>query len=170
MLWALQVSVSVIFFANKVFVLVGKKVGWALGAFAALLALVYFFLINLKVFTVLEAGLIVLMLYGLIMGGQKSPRVEWWIRGTTTIAMLVMAGFSATGKLTLAELLASAGMLWGTYFLASCAKRTGWALYVAAHTFSAMVGYGHDQHFFGDFQVASAIVALVGVVVSKDGE
>jgi hypothetical protein len=163
----LQILVSLIFFANKVFVLAGKKTGWLLGAVAATIAVFYFFLIELYVYTALEFGLIILMGYGFFKKEKKSPRTEKAIQATTVTAMLLLALFACSGLMTLVELLSSLGLLAGTYALTHSKQRTGWLLYVVAHCLAALLGYNKGQLFFADFQIASAIVSLVGAIQVK---
>jgi hypothetical protein len=165
MVGTLQVLVSLIFFANKVCVLVERKrVGWFLGAIAAALAIFYFYLIGLYVFTALEFGLIVLMGYGVVKKAEKNPAVETRIRLVTIGVMLVLAYFAWTGLITIVELGSSLGLLLGTFFLTHSKPTTGWLLYVVGHSLAAYLGYYKEQQLFADFQVASAIVSIVGVM------
>lgn len=159
----LQILVSLIFFANKVLVLVGKRSGWLTGVVAAALAAVYFFLINLHVYVVLEVGLIVTMGYGFLKKGKPNPRVTVCLRWFLVVIMAAQTLFVFQGAITLVEFVSSVLMLLGTYYLTHDAVRLGWACYVAAHLFAAYLGFCKDQVFFADFQIASAIVALVGM-------
>lgn len=160
----LQISVSLIFFANKVAVLVEKKVGWIFGVIAALLAFFYFYLLGMYIYTVLELGLIVLMGYGFFKKQKKNPQVEVMIRVVLAVVMLTLALFAFNGLITIVELVSSLGLLWGTYYLTHEKIRAGWLLYVVGHTTAAYLGINKDQMFFADFQIASAIVSLVGMV------
>jgi len=161
----LQIAVSLIFFANKVVVLAGKKVGWLLGAIAAFLAFFYFYLLGLYVYTALEFGLIVLMGYGFFKKEKKNPQVEMAIRGVSLIVMLTLTIFAFRGFITIVELASSLGFLWGTYFLIHGKKiRAGWLLYVVGHVTAAYLGVSKHQSFFADFQIASAIASIVGAM------
>ena len=164
MIWVLQILVSVIFFANKVFVLAEKKVGWLLGAVAATLGVFYFYLIGFYVYTALEIGLVVLMGYGFIKKKRVNPAVETWIRLVTIVVMLTLAFFAFSGLITIVEFGSSLLLILGTFFLTHQNPRTGWILYSLAHLLAAYLGYCKKQLFFADFQVASAIVSLVGVM------
>lgn len=159
----LEVAVALIFFANKVFVLIGKKAGWLLGAIAALLGAIYFFRVDLDVFVVLEIGLIVLMGYAFV-AKEKNPKMEKVINTVIAVVMVTLTVFVFKGMMTILEFLASTGLLIGTYYLTHEKERLGWALYVIAHSLAAIVGYGAKQSFFADFQIASAIVSVAGVV------
>ncbi|KKU49608.1 MAG: hypothetical protein UX71_C0010G0018 [Parcubacteria group bacterium GW2011_GWA1_47_10] len=158
----LQVLVSVIFFANKVFILEKLKIGWLLGVIAAALAVLYFYLIGLPVYTALEGSLIILMGYGFFKGDFENPRVELVIQLVIMIVMCSLAIFAFNGRITIVELPSAVGMLWGTYFLTHHQERKGWALYGFAHVLAAVLGYQKGQTFFADFQVASAVVCCVG--------
>lgn len=163
----LQVAVSVIFFANKTLVLVGRKSGWLVGAIAATLATVYFFRIQLYVYTVLELGLIILMGYGFWCHQHKNPRVESFIHWVVALVMLAMTCFVFSGLMTVIEFASSVGLLVGTFFLTHDKLWLGWFLYTVAHGLAAILGYHKGQPFFADFQVASAIVSFVGLMNSE---
>jgi len=162
MIHFLQIAVALIFFANKVFVLAGKKSGWLLGAVAASLGVVYFFLVPLYVFTVLEIGLIFLMGYAFV-AKEKNPKMEKAINAVIVIVMVTLTVFVFKGMMTVIEFLASTGLLFGTYFLTHKKIQLGWGFYILAHSLAAIVGYGAKQSFFADFQIASAIVSIAGV-------
>lgn len=163
----LQVAVSVIFFINKTLVLVGKKSGWMVGVVAAILATFYFFRIELYIYTVLELGLIILMGYGFLWVGQKKPLTEMVINWTTAIVMLAMTVFVFSGLMTAIEFGSSIALLLGTYFLTHDQISWGWSLYALAHGMAAYLGYHKDQQIFADFQVASCIVSLVGLLRTR---
>ncbi len=164
MILTLQILVSLIFFANKVFVLADKKVGWLLGAVAATLGVFYFYFIGLYVYTALEVGLIILMGYGFLKKDSKNPAMEMTIRLVTIAVMFALAFFAFSGLITVVELGSSLGLLLGTFFLTHRKLKTGWVLYVLGHLLAAYLGYHKGQQFFADFQIASAIVSFVGVM------
>lgn len=161
----LEVAVGVIFFANKVFVLAEKRLGWFMGVIAAILSFFYFFLIELYVFTALEVGLMVLMGYGFLhRGSRRNKKVERFLNYTITTVMAALTYFVFSDLMTVVEFFGAIGMLSGTYYLTHDRMRLGWILYGSAHVLSAILGYHVNQPFFADFQVASAIVAAVGVI------
>lgn len=166
MVAVLEVAVALIFFANKVFVLIGKKSGWLLGSIAAFLAVIYFYLIGLYIFTVLEIGIMILMGYGFWKKDEKNPKVEFLIRLVILVVMVTLTFFVFSGLISIAELTSSLFFLFGTFFLTHRKERLGWVLYCVAHIFSSYVGYKKDQDFFADFQVASAIVCFAGATMS----
>ncbi len=164
MIWILQVLVSVIFFANKLLILAGKKTGWLVGVVAATLAVVYFFIIELYVYTGLEFGLIVLMSYGYLKrDGEGKPWVETSIRFVTVIIMIALAYFAFAGMMTVIELASSIGLLGGTYLLTHEKVAWGWALSILAHLLAAILGFDKEQSIFAVFQLASAVISLAGV-------
>lgn len=165
MVWILQVLVSIIFFVNKVLVLKGKKSGWLVGAIAATLAVAYFILIELYVYTGLEFGLIILMGYGFVKNDeQRNPQVELSIQGFTVILMLGLTYFAFAGQLTIVELFSSLGLLVGTYLMTHGRLSTGWAICAVAHALAAYLGIHKDQHIFAGFQSASVIVSTWGAM------
>jgi hypothetical protein len=171
MIWTLEILVSLLFFSNKVFVLVGrKKIGWIFGVFAASFGVLYFYLIEFYVYTALEFGLIALMGYGFLKKDASSPLVENGIRLITAFVMIVLCFFAYSGVLTAVELGSSLGLLIGTYRLTHGKIVTGWAFYVLAHLLAAYLGYSKGQIFFADLQVASMIVSIVGVMNTLERE
>lgn len=158
----LQIAVALIFFVNKVLVLVGQKSGWLVGAFAAFLAVLYFYGIGLYIYTALELGLIVLMTYGYFKKEKKNQAVETTIRFLTVVVMTAIAFFAFSGRLTIVELFSTSGLLWGTYLMTHDRLNLGWAVCAVAHVFAGYLGYNKGQTIFADFQVASAIVSVVG--------
>ncbi len=164
--YLLQVAVAWVFFANKVLVLVGRRSGWAVGVIGAALALVYFYLLDLRLLTVLEVGLVLLMSYGYVAHSDPSPRFQVIVRVAITLTMVTLAGFVFTGVMTAVEFTSAVLMLWGTYLLTSGQLRLGWALSAVAHALAGVVGWDKGQGTFADFQIASSIVAAIGVAIN----
>ena len=164
-IFALQVTVSVAFFSQKVLVLLGKKAGWLIGAITALVATIYFLLINLYCFAALDVGLIALMAYGFFIK-KKSPKIEKAINIIIAAIMLILVYSTFTGLMSIIEFISSIGLMIGTYWLTHQKVAHGWAAYTIAHILASIVGYGAEQHFFADFQVASAIITFIGLWTS----
>ncbi|MDP1760260.1 MAG: hypothetical protein Q8L01_02305 [Candidatus Woesebacteria bacterium] len=162
MVHILELAVSLVFFANKALVLVGRKTGWLLGAIGAILAVFYFYLIDLYVYTILEAGLIVLMGYGFLKTEKENRSVENLIRVALALLMLTLAFQTFKGFLTIVELAGALLMLWGTFLLTHKSETLGWFIYGLAHLCSTYIGYEKGQQTFLDFQIASAIVCFAG--------
>jgi hypothetical protein len=160
----LQISVSILFFGNKVFVLLGKRTGWLLGALAATLAFFYFYQLKLYVYTTLEAGLVILMLYGFFP--KRSKKIEFWIRVLIGTIMLGIGYYAFSGYITIIEFLSSIILLWGTYLLANKKLILGWSAYIVAHGFATILGCEVGQIIFAVFQLASVIVAIIGLAIS----
>jgi len=163
----LEIAVSVIFFTNKVLVLVEKKSGWLVGAFAAALGVYYFYLIGLFVYTGLEVGLVILMGYGFFKKEKRSPLVEMFIQSVTVLVMLLLTLMAYQGFMTALELASSLFMVVGTYLLTHNRKLAGWTIYAMAHAMAATLGFHKDQQLFADLQIASSIVSAVGAIKSK---
>ncbi len=167
MIMFLQIVVSVILFANKVFLVAGKKFGWLIGIVGCAIALLYFYLIHLYIFTVLEVGLIALMSYAYFTGKEKNPKTENMIRAISIGVMVFLCFFVFNGLLTVCEFGSSALFLIGTYLLSHNRANAGWILYCFAHALSAYVGYEKHQTFFADIQIASIVVSIAGMNFSK---
>ncbi len=163
----LQILVSVLFFVNKVLWLIGKKTGWLLGAIAAAIAVFYFYLVGLYVFTVFEIGLIGLMLYGLFAGNKKNQTVENLINISTVLIMSALAYFAFSGLLTIYELISSTGLLFGTYLLSHEKFRFGWIVHFFAHMVASYMAYLKGQDIYALFQFASVFVAAAGISLNK---
>ena len=167
----LEISVSLIFFVNKLLVLVGEKLerwGWLVGVVAAVLSIFYFYLIELYVFTALEFGLVVLMGYGFLPEKNKTSKTEKWIHIAIIVVMSALAYFVFSGLMTIYEFLSAVGMLIGTYYLLTHKKmQLGWLLYGLAHILAAVIGYDKQQEFFADFQIASVIVSAIGILQAR---
>jgi len=155
----LQISISLIFFTNKTFVLIDKKTGWLIGAIGAVMGTLYFSLLHLYCFAVLDAGLVILMSYGFIAKAQKNQKVENVLHLVILLAMLSLGYFAFSGVMTVVQFFSSALLLMGTYLLTHQKTSWGWIL-------AAIVGYKVGQMFFADFQIASTIISIVGLVKS----
>ncbi len=163
----LEIFVSLIFFSNKIGMLIEKKIGWALGALGALLAVIYFFILNLFVYSFAEFGLFITMMYGIIVK-DENRKVETYIIICLSVIVLFLTVFTFSGKLTLFEFWSSVGMLVATYILHPkndiWKKKWGWAILAATHVGAAYIGYAKNQQIFGDLQIASSIVGIFGAL------
>jgi hypothetical protein len=163
MIMLLQIVVSLAFFVNKFLVLVGRKrEGWFVGVLANLAGVFYFYQIGLFVYVGLDAGLLVLMAYGVFQSNRKNPNVEKTMRAVIVTIMIFLAVKSSQGYMTAIELLSALGLVIGTHLLTHDKPRAGWAIYTVAHLLVAYLGYGRGQLVFTTFQIASAIVSIVG--------
>jgi branched-subunit amino acid ABC-type transport system permease component len=167
MIQFLQISISLIFFANKTLVLIDKKTGWLIGAIGAIMGTLYFFLLHLYCFSVLDMGLVILMGYGFIVKSRKNQKVENFIHIVIASAILALGYFAFSGLMTVVEFFSSILLLLGTYFLTHQKTSWGWILYAISHILAAIVGYKVGQMFFADFQIASAIVSIAGLIKAR---
>jgi hypothetical protein len=131
---SLAISVSIIFFANKVLILIGKNSAWLLGAIAGLLAIFYFFLLELQIYVVMEFGVFVLMFYGFIAKKEKNQKIELIINLFLVSMLGIFSYFVFTGILTIVEFISSVTFLLGTYYLTHSKPRLGWILFILAHS------------------------------------
>ncbi|MFH0950881.1 MAG: hypothetical protein V1765_00190 [bacterium] len=162
MIFVLQVIISILFFAQKIFILIDKKSGWLIGALSALIGTVYFYSVNMYCFTALECGLTVLMIYGYFTKQDKNLTVEKIINIVTALLISALAYWAFTGVMTIAEFISSLSSVAGVYLLTHRKLRSGWLFLGVSHVLAAIVGYNANQWFFADFQLASTIVALAG--------
>jgi hypothetical protein len=159
----LQISIVLVFFTNKLLILIGKKFGWLLGIFAASLAIFYFHFSNLIPYMILNIGIVVLMIYGFL-----NPKENFVIK---VLVRLILVGVPAAllffvfnGLLLVPQLLACLGIFFGTYFLIFPQTWIGWLILGIANFLAAYLGYIKGHIFFADFQLATAILAFIGVV------
>lgn len=162
-IFLLQIFAGGIGFANKVFLLLGKRTGWFLGFLAGVLFVAYFFSIHLYIFSTVQVGFTALMFYGYISNGNVSIR----LRKTITIILSIIAIFLASaifkGHLTIIESVSVLLAVWGTYFLVLKKYNYGWIMYFISHITSAYLTFLKDQYIFVFFQIASAVIAILGI-------
>lgn len=148
----------------------GKKMGWAVGVAGAVLGIYYFYLIQLYVWVVLDAGLVILMSYAYLKKDKKNPQTENAIRLVIGFVMFLMTMFVFQGLMTTIELVTALGSLVSTYCLAQKKIRVGWLVAFFSHTLSWFLARGKAQMVLAWFQVGSALVALAGVSNIKGEE
>ncbi|MCM2339212.1 MAG: nicotinamide mononucleotide transporter [Burkholderiales bacterium] len=171
----LRVSVSIIFFINKILLFIGKeksieRYAWLVGSFAGFLAIFYFLIIGLHIYVIMEFGVFVLMFYGFLVkknDSQKNPKTELVINFFIIGLLCVFMYFVFNGILTVIEFFSSVTFLLGTYYLTHTKPRLGWMLFILAHLGSTYLGFKKGEIFFGIFQIASGIIAIVGFLFPK---
>lgn len=164
----LESIVSIIFFSNKIGLLVERKnpLGWWLGVIGAVSAIFYFFLINLPIYTVAEVGLLVLMIYG--TKEKRSRKTEIGIEIATGFIAVALVFLTFQGEITMFEFLSSIGMLVALYLLhpsnGGWKMKWGWVILAVTHVLAAQIGYMKEQPMFPHYQIASAIVGIFGAI------
>lgn len=167
---------SLLFFNNKALLLLGqplqKTIGWLLGTVAAILFIVYFFLIDTKILSVLEIGLVLLMGYRFVAGSVTNKRVEYGLGIVTWIGIGVLVILARAGFMTWIQCVGAFGMFLGTYFLISVhqsqthrvhvRERVGWFLYGIGHVATSYIGYEKGEWVFLLFQVWQLLLCSVG--------
>ncbi len=162
-----ELLVSLLSFVHKIFLLKKERhIAWILGIVASVLSIIYFYSIGLFIFSGLEVGLTVLMAYGLLK--TKTKKIDNFINIGTGIFCFMLAYLSFTGILTITEFAASIGSLLGIYFLAHNKNRTGWFIWNITHIVIIYVTLSKQQYIFSLYQTFCLIVAIVGLVRSKD--
>ncbi|MCK9408025.1 MAG: hypothetical protein WCX28_10025 [Bacteriovoracaceae bacterium] len=162
----LEVSVVLVFFASKVLILIGKRFGWLFGIFAASLAIIYFYSTGMVAYVIVQVGILAAMVYGFL---KPSKKIIFELPTRLIIAAVVMtlAVFVMNGSLALPKSIVSIGLLLGNYFLTQSNFRIGWILLGLSNAFSAYFGYSNGHVFFADFQMATAVVAFIGVISQR---
>lgn len=167
---------SLLFFGNKSLLLLGKKVnkrlGWFLGAAAAVLFIVYFFLINTPILSVLEIGLTILMTYRFIAGQKTNKIIENVLGVVTGIFIVILTVIAKLGTMNILQFFGAFGMLIGTYLLISSnqvqfeesgwKERFGWIMYGAGHFFTSYIGFEKHEWIFFVFQAWQMLLCFVG--------
>jgi len=169
MISVLEWIVSISFFLHKLTLFPDSKEKhpWILGSIGCVSAMTYFYLLkDLPVYVIMEAGALVLMIYGWIVRTEKES-TKWVIRGFTLLFMTAAAIGAFKGQLTFFEFVSSVTFLVGTYYLhplrSFWERKWGWVLYVLAHGFAMQVGFLKGQETFMDFQIASMLLSIVAV-------
>jgi hypothetical protein len=169
---------SLLFFGNKVCLLIGKsvgrKLGWFLGSFGALLFIIYFFLIGTPILSIMEIGLTILMTYRFIAGIKTNRSIENILGIITGGIIMLLTVITQEGLLTVAQLFGALGMLIGTYFLISREQvqiinwnaRIGWLLYGIGHFFTSYIGYQKHEWIFFIFQSWQMLLCFGGFAIS----
>ncbi len=167
---------SLLFFCNKILLLLGKKLnrrlGWFLGGLGAILFIIYFFKINTPILAILEIGLVVLMTYRFIAKEKTNKLIENSLGIITGIFILVLTFITTEGVMTWSQFFGAFGMLIGTYFLISARQvqfekislqeRLGWLFYGFGHLFTSYIGYQKHEWIFFVFQVWQMFLCLCG--------
>lgn len=159
----LQVLIGISAFVNKVLLIQRIRVGWLIGALATLLAIYYFLILHFYVYAVVEVGLTILMVYGYFFETHKKQLMEYLINGVTLLFMILICFFTSTGFMSVLELVGAISMIAGAYTFTHERRGFGWGLYLITHLVTAYLCYPKQQQFFGDMQIASALVAGVGL-------
>lgn len=174
---------SVLFFGNKVLLLLGKKVtrnlGWFLGSLAAILFVVYFFIINTPILSVMEIGLVILMTYRFLSGAKSNKKIEKILGIVTGFIIIILLTIANQGLITYMQFFGATGMLVGTYFLINSKEnigiivwdsRIGWLLYGLGHLFTSYIGYQKHETIFFIFQFWQMFLCLGGFLARNQKE
>lgn len=158
-----------ILFLNKLLVLKDKKIGWGIGAIGTLLAIAYLFLLHFRIMAFAEIGLFILMLYEYLKETKVPRTVEYGINIAIIFTAGIITYFTFSGLLLIIEWVGTLSMLIGAYGLTHRWKPLGWTFWFICHICTAYMAYNGEnpQPFFGDFQIASAFVSLVGLAITK---
>ncbi len=159
----LQIAAGLTAFTNKVFLFSGKRVGWVIGFIAGILSTFYFFGIGFYVYTVVQIGFSILMLYGYFAKEVTSQKIQASIISLTALISIFVAIVTMNGILTVLESLCALAGLWATFALSKDKHLAGWSLYVFMHFLLTYLTFLKGQYFFSNFQLASGIIALCAI-------
>ena len=162
----LGVVMSIILFLNKLFLLEDKKLGWGAGILGTSLAIPYLFLIHLQIMAFAEIGLLILMLYGFFVNTTKIPeRFEIAVNVLTICTILFLTFSTFSGLIGITQCITSIFLLVGIWCMSHKRKPAAWTFLLCCHLGTAYAVYlgAQEQHFFGDFQIASALVSIVAL-------
>lgn len=172
-------AASLLFFSNKILVLLGhsinKRIGWFFGALGAVLFIVYFFLIEAYILSVVEIGLTILMTYRFIAAEKTNKYIELALGIVTGIFISILTIFTTQGVMTTAQFLGALGMLIGTYLLISAKQqsisplwkeRIGFLLYGFGHLCTSYIGYQKHEWIFFIFQAWQMFLCFIGFIMS----
>jgi hypothetical protein len=160
----LQVVVSILYFINKVFLLLNRRSGWTIGAVASGTAMVYFLGIQLYIFCALEAACFCIMIYG-ALGMSDSKKIAIYIYSICAlVTAYLLVSIQETGIL---EFITSLLFMIAFVNLADGKRKLGWILLALAHGIMAYITYSKDQYFFASLQVASVVVCLIGTIYPR---
>ncbi|MFA5833643.1 MAG: nicotinamide mononucleotide transporter [Bacteroidota bacterium] len=162
----LEISIVMVFFANKVLILIGKRFAWLFGIIAASLAIIYFSSRGNLPLASLQVGILAAAVYGFLKPTKKYI-FELPIRLIIIAVVIAIAVFVLNGSLELPKSIVSVGILLGNYFLARSNFHIGWLLLGLSNAVTAYFGYLKGHVFFADFQMATAVVAFVGLISRK---
>jgi hypothetical protein len=161
----LSLPVSLFSILNKVYLVLGKRSGWFWGAMVGLSSTIYFFLIGLKILSIAEIGFLIVMIYGYINHHRDEQKLSLYTSLLLSFISLVLAVLLFTNYLTIIETTSSLAFIWGGYTLANRNYRSGWFLFIVAHTATSISSLNKGQQIFSILQIVSALICLYGFVI-----
>lgn len=156
---------SLLFIFNKMLLLdsflkIQDRIKWSLGLIAAILFIVYFFLLGSPILSTLEIGLTILMLYRTIVKERSKGLIENLLGIITSLIIIFLLIRTYTGYIETVQFLGAFGMLLGTYKLIQDKQKTGFSLYAIGHIFTVIYGYQNNEFVFWWLQLLQALMCL----------
>lgn len=161
----LQISVSVLYFINKVLLSLEKKSGWQVGILASSLAIIYFFSLKLYLLMGLEISFLALMVYGFL---NHSRPIGGKIYVYLIIATSLFFMFLIIKESRFMEFAISFFFIFALYFLAIKNWNAGWSLMVVAHALMAYYTFEKQQYVFSLMQGLSCFVAVYAIISNRN--
>lgn len=157
----LEILVSILYFVNKLLLLLDRKSGWTTGLFASGLAMIFFLQLSLYLFFALELACFLIMILG-IQGEKLSARTLTFIYGIVAFVMLLLLwNVNASGWF---EFITSILFMIAFLYLANRKARQGWIFLGISHLLMLWITFDKSAYFFAALQGASAIVCIIGVI------
>lgn len=156
----LQITVSILYFINKVLLSLDKKSGWQIGILASSFAIVYFFTIKLYLLVGLELGFMLILIFGLINHGKeiKNQNVLYIVM----FSILIFLYFVLKNS-TFLEFLIALDFIVAIFFLAKKKPISGWSFMLIGHILMAYFTHQNNQTFFATMQVMSVFVSAFAI-------
>lgn len=145
-----------------------KKSGWLFGAIAGMFAVFYFLFLKLYIYSLMEFSIFILMSYGYIFFKEIKPKYEFIVNLFIILILSLLSFFVFSGLLTIIEYTSSITFIVGTYFFNQRKIFIGWFLFIFSHLGSTYLGYIKEEYFFMYFQIASIVVAIIGMAKNRN--
>ena len=156
----LEVAVAILYFTNKIFLLLEKNAGWAFGIAASSLATFYFFFLELYIFLSLEFACLTIMILGWL-GGKRSTTFANFVYGIIILVMIyLLINVDASGWL---EFITSILFIVAFLLLAHGKWNLGWLFLGVSHILMLIITLQKGQEFFALMQGLSVGVCLLGL-------
>jgi len=164
MVFALSIFLGTLSIINKILLFIEKKSGWLSGIAIGLISGFYFWIIDLKILSISEAGFFLVMLYGYIRHTHPSLKETLKFNLILSALSLLLCYFLFVGLITFIETISALSFIWGGYFLAINKKTFGWLLFLLAHTTTAFTSFYVEQVIFSILQLISGLICIYAIL------
>lgn len=156
----LEIIVALLYFTNKIFLLLEKKAGWIFGIAASSLATVYFFYLEFYIFLSLEFACLVIMILGFI-GNNRTKVLAYLIYGIISLVMIyLLFNIEESGFM---EFVTSILFIVSFLLLANGRWYSGWLFLGVSHILMLFVSLTKNQEFFALMQGLSVVICIISL-------